>query len=168
MKTNKSIFAKKNVPKKFWVFLFMIPFSFLNAQDTLDYGLNDPRNPKCPCHKYQKIADEEYKKITASAKGTSSASSRTNSSASHSNENLNNVNDNNVGLNSNVTNGTGNISNGSSSGSDKISNKKRSWYTKHRHKKRNKKYDSLRKVFDVKHWDIWKEIIDPSSCYHWK
>ena len=26
------------------------------------YDINDPRNPNCPCHKYQKIADEEYEK----------------------------------------------------------------------------------------------------------
>lgn len=25
------------------------------------YELNDPRNPNCPCHKYQKLADEEFK-----------------------------------------------------------------------------------------------------------
>ncbi len=25
------------------------------------YDLNDPRNPNCPCHKHQKLADEEYK-----------------------------------------------------------------------------------------------------------
>ena len=23
------------------------------------FDLNDPRNPQCPCHKYQKLADEE-------------------------------------------------------------------------------------------------------------
>ena len=26
------------------------------------YELNDPRNPDCPCHKYQKLAEDEYKK----------------------------------------------------------------------------------------------------------
>ena len=31
------------------------------AQTTFD--INDPRNPHCPCHKYQKLADEEYKKM---------------------------------------------------------------------------------------------------------
>ena len=24
------------------------------------YNINDPRNPDCPCHKYQKMAEEEY------------------------------------------------------------------------------------------------------------
>lgn len=33
--------------------------------DTLKnkYELNDPRNSNCPCHKYQKLADEEFKKL---------------------------------------------------------------------------------------------------------
>lgn len=26
------------------------------------YPLNDPRNPNCPCHVYQKMAEKEYKK----------------------------------------------------------------------------------------------------------
>ena len=27
------------------------------------FGLNDPRNPDCPCHKYQQLAEEEYRKL---------------------------------------------------------------------------------------------------------
>jgi len=27
------------------------------------YALNDPRNPDCPCHKYQKLAEEEYNEL---------------------------------------------------------------------------------------------------------
>jgi hypothetical protein len=27
------------------------------------YDLNDPRNPDCPCHQYQKMADEAYKQL---------------------------------------------------------------------------------------------------------
>ncbi len=26
----------------------------------VQYQLNDPRNPDCPCHKYQKVAENEY------------------------------------------------------------------------------------------------------------
>ena len=26
------------------------------------YPLNDPRNPDCPCHQYQRMADEEYRR----------------------------------------------------------------------------------------------------------
>jgi len=34
------------------------------------YDLNDPRNPDCPCHKYQKIADEEYARQLKHEKST--------------------------------------------------------------------------------------------------
>jgi hypothetical protein len=27
------------------------------------YDINDPRNPHCPCHQYQKLADEEFAKL---------------------------------------------------------------------------------------------------------
>ncbi len=32
--------------------------NFQNQQ----YDINDPRNPNCPCHKLQKLADDEYKR----------------------------------------------------------------------------------------------------------
>ena len=43
----------------FLSFLFLIVS--IKSQTTFD--INDPRNPHCPCHKYQKLADEEYKKL---------------------------------------------------------------------------------------------------------
>ena len=27
------------------------------------YNINDPRNPHCPCHQYQKLADEEFARL---------------------------------------------------------------------------------------------------------
>ena len=27
------------------------------------YDINDPRNPHCPCHQYQKLANEEYARL---------------------------------------------------------------------------------------------------------
>lgn len=42
--------------------LTQICFSQSNA-DMQQYDLNDPRNPDCPCHKYQKMADDEYEKL---------------------------------------------------------------------------------------------------------
>lgn len=41
------------------------------ACTTAQYDINDPRNPNCPCHKYQKIADEEYKKLLTKANDNS-------------------------------------------------------------------------------------------------
>jgi hypothetical protein len=37
-------------------------FFSMSAQ-TSEYPITDPRNPKCPCHKYQKLADDEYAKL---------------------------------------------------------------------------------------------------------
>jgi len=52
---------------KFLILVFFLGIKILNASvakgDSLKskYELNDPRNPNCPCHKYQKLADEEFK-----------------------------------------------------------------------------------------------------------
>jgi hypothetical protein len=46
-------------------FFFFSQLSFASvATDTTkqQYALNDPRNPNCPCHKYQKMAEDEYKR----------------------------------------------------------------------------------------------------------
>ncbi len=43
----------------FLSFLFLV--TTFKSQTTFD--INDPRNPHCPCHKHQKLADEEYKKL---------------------------------------------------------------------------------------------------------
>jgi hypothetical protein len=32
------------------------------------YDINDPRNPNCPCHKYQKLAEDEYAKLNKQKK----------------------------------------------------------------------------------------------------
>jgi hypothetical protein len=48
-------------------FLFVSLASFATGGDTtkVKYDLNDPRNPDCPCHQYQKQADEEYQRMLA-------------------------------------------------------------------------------------------------------
>lgn len=45
------------------LFLLVLFFAFNLKSQTSKYDINDPRNPHCPCHKYQKLADEEYKKM---------------------------------------------------------------------------------------------------------
>lgn len=37
--------------------------SLKSSPDSYRDNINDPRNPNCPCHKYQKLADEEYRKL---------------------------------------------------------------------------------------------------------
>lgn len=46
-----------------WIALILLFVSFANAQS--EFPINDPRNPQCPCHKYQKQAEEEYKQLLA-------------------------------------------------------------------------------------------------------
>lgn len=50
----------------FLILIFITQFSFAHSitpPDSLksEYPINDPRNPNCPCHAQQKLADEEYK-----------------------------------------------------------------------------------------------------------
>ncbi len=51
----------------FLLLLFISKISFgtiINTDTTKQqYALNDPRNPNCPCHKYQKLAEEEYRDL---------------------------------------------------------------------------------------------------------
>ena len=59
-------------------FIIIISLLFLNKKinalafnnDSLKtkYELNDPRNPNCPCHKYQKLAEKEFKKMNGVGK----------------------------------------------------------------------------------------------------
>jgi len=65
VKLNKALNASFSLLKKgrflgLLFFLFThISFSQSN-NDKLGFDLNDPRNPDCPCHKYQKMADDEF------------------------------------------------------------------------------------------------------------
>lgn len=80
--------------KVFLIVVFFLGVKVLDASvakgDSLKnkYELNDPRNPNCPCHKYQKLAEEEFaklnkgvaeQKITLSQNSTGFASAGTNS-----------------------------------------------------------------------------------------
>lgn len=53
---------------KIFVLIFSLGASlFAHNQDSIvvqeSFPLSDPRNPNCPCHKLQQLADDEYKKI---------------------------------------------------------------------------------------------------------
>lgn len=67
----------KKHPGPFLLFLFLvlfapglsateIPVSIPGDTDEVaqqEYDINDPRNPDCPCHQWQKQADEEYQRM---------------------------------------------------------------------------------------------------------
>ena len=48
-----------------WLNFSVLPLKAIPPKDTTkqQFDLNDPRNPHCPCHKYQKQAEEEYQKL---------------------------------------------------------------------------------------------------------
>lgn len=45
-----------------YLFLLFSCSMFAQENNGTEYDLNDPRNPNCPCHKYQQAADEEYQR----------------------------------------------------------------------------------------------------------
>lgn len=47
------------------LFLLVINSTDLFAQKnkTIEYDINDPKNPNCPCHQHQKLADAIYASI---------------------------------------------------------------------------------------------------------
>jgi kynurenine formamidase len=45
-----------------YLFLLFSCSMFAQENNGAQYDLNDPRNPNCPCHKYQQAADEEYQR----------------------------------------------------------------------------------------------------------
>lgn len=56
----------RNLFRALRLFIFFFLFSsnaFSQNLENQQYDLNDPRNPDCPCHKLQKLADDEYNKI---------------------------------------------------------------------------------------------------------
>ncbi len=66
---------KSLLPKLFGALrLFILFFLFSsnafgqNIQNQ-EYDINDPRNPNCPCHKLQKLADDEYQRIQNNKSG---------------------------------------------------------------------------------------------------
>ena len=99
MITLKNIIQFQN--KKVVLFILLcLQFSFANAlslkEDSLSakYSINDPRNPNCPCHQYQKLADEEFNKLFGKGIKVNSdndTSNYTNSFTGNSNGNLESI-----------------------------------------------------------------------------
>ena len=44
-------------------FILIFLTTSLRSQNPENYPITDPRNPHCPCHKYQKLADDEYARL---------------------------------------------------------------------------------------------------------
>jgi hypothetical protein len=65
----KRMFCTSLYSVLFLLFSFVASGTFASSMPALtdttkkNFPLNDPRNPDCPCHKFQKIADDEYKEM---------------------------------------------------------------------------------------------------------
>ncbi|MFY9309881.1 MAG: hypothetical protein WAQ28_12610 [Bacteroidia bacterium] len=52
----------------FFIFIHSTHATTDTIKSKSQFDINDPRNPDCPCHKYQKLADEEYASKLGSSK----------------------------------------------------------------------------------------------------
>jgi hypothetical protein len=139
---------------KFVVLILCAGFKgFTIGEDSLKgkYGINDPRNPKCPCHKYQKLADDEYKAILAQL-----------------NKNSKQI-DNGEGIqNQPLPNNGSEISGAAVSGKDNIKKKRSSWGERFKTKKKMKKHTRWRKLKESFHHGFWKRHPNADSCFKWR
>jgi hypothetical protein len=70
---NKCIKKHRNIFSVFLVHSFVLllvfsinSFKLYSQNNFTQFDINDPRNPDCPCHKRQKLAEDEYMRISNS------------------------------------------------------------------------------------------------------
>ncbi|MGZ3885757.1 MAG: hypothetical protein ACXVPQ_10550 [Bacteroidia bacterium] len=117
------------------------------------YALNDPRNPDCPCHKYQKLADDEFKKLQGVASWEDKRQQATQQHHKKFPTDLNVPPDEAK-------------SHGISSKSD-LHKKHNKAFIKFRHRGKSKRLNTWKWLYKLKQWDIWKRIADPVACFKW-
>lgn len=108
------------------------------------YDINDPRNPHCPCHKYQKLADDEYRKLKEKEMKQYGF------------------------LVKKTPVKTDEFPGRSFSNEDKVHKKHKNAFIKYKRKKKSKFFPLFKRGGGISHWDIWKRFTDPTACYHWK
>jgi hypothetical protein len=146
------------------LFLLFVSRSFSGLPgDTLrkvqSYDINDPRNPDCPCHKYQKLADEEYAKLTGKnqeEEGISAFSEQKEKTSD-----------------AHTTNGGSEYAvnfkeSGSHKKNDKINKHSRDYFFKSKHTLKRKKHDQLRIPHVTVHSRIFHRSSEIDSCFRWK
>lgn len=107
----------------------------------INYPINDPRNPNCPCHQYQKIADDEYNRILEEQKLIPNDTVELTSQNS-------------------ITEHTG-ISNAKK---DHVKHRSK----KIRRRKSNAKRKKIDRIIQSHHWNIFSRIKDPTACFKWR
>jgi len=120
MHTLKNIIRFQNNKVLFFI-LLNCQFYFANAftlkEDSLksNFAITDPRNPHCPCHKFQKMADDEFRKLLRKDTSTNS-------------EGVIKINPNKYNTNySNAFNGNNDLNSKNKNGTKKFRSKKRTF-----------------------------------------
>jgi hypothetical protein len=126
-----------------WSVLFLF-FYVSNAISQNNFDINDPRNPHCPCHKYQKLADEEYRKLKEKEMRQYGLFIKKEPKK------------------------VGQFPGKSFSNDDKIHKKHTNTFIRFKRKRKGNFYPLFKHGGGISHWDIWKRISDPTACYHWK
>ena len=140
--------AKINIHSAFIFFLLL--FSFLSSkalgEDSLKnkFDLNDPRNPDCPCHKYQQQADKEYQQFL-----------------SINQKNLNNI------QTKNVTNNKPAETNHANDPGQTIKTNSAETRVKSRHLKKMRRHRTRKQIFQGSHFGLTRLFINPTKCYSW-
>jgi len=109
------------------------------------YDINDPRNPNCPCHKYQKIADEEYARLMKEKNKGVAVGER----------------------NSPDYNKDGEFVGKANSREDHIKTYRTGKYHKVKRKLKDRSHRKSRWLYEFKNRDIWRRVTNPISCPVW-
>jgi hypothetical protein len=172
--------------------LFTLFFMSVHSQNSSEFPLNDPRNPNCPCHKFQKLAEEEYKNLMARGNSVPvkkvDRSSEKNWERNQNKNNpvqqgissfekeqiqyMNNLDQQFIPLNEPLEQGSSSSSlseQGTNSGSGGSSVKRHTTHshTKWKRKRRTSHFRIITSKFEDKYRDLLKEFRNVSRCYHW-
>lgn len=143
------------------LFLFLIFFmhaahaSLPKDSARSKYELNDPRNPDCPCHKYQKMAEEEFRKFQM--EGIASEEQKRQAPHSTDHHHLFQKNSDHHSSERNTK----------PSSEDHLHKTKHQSFLFRRHHKKNKRTWLRRKAYEFRHSELWQRVTDPTACFRW-
>lgn len=172
----------------------LIFFLVTTALAQSSYPINDPRNLDCPCHKYQKLADDEFKKLLANNKSVEkekviNPANNRKPKIDHNPINQNKLialNPEDTGIhklpisNDDGLNTLGEINDEQGdivvleqkiNRPASITNTTHPKTTKNwkgKRKKHSAYYKQFKRIFDVSGWRIWKGKRVTSACFHWR
>ena len=148
------------VPLRLTLLFILLSNIVLSQTNNQQYELNDPRNPDCPCHKLQKLAEDEYKQLQMQNNTDQQLALNINKQNPINNNN-NSINDNGIDQqsrkgNDNFGQSSQKASIGTATSGERKKKKSLLWLVQ---KKRN--------VFRIKYSRIKKFRINDSECFHW-